>query len=110
MDYQESTITIVHQLDADEDDLIVLHQCMRPEEDLRQYRHHAPWKGEYRFFRSANVVCIEHFRRPRAQHTSPWCGSYRWFASDNVLQLEQYRSHDDWAQARERLRARGMIG
>jgi hypothetical protein len=103
-------MTVVHQLNTNEDELVVLHQCMRPEEDLRQYRRHVPWKGEYRFFRSENVICIEHFRQPHVQHTSPWCGSYQWFASDNVLQLEQYRSHNDWVQARERLRSRGIIG
>jgi len=48
----------------DEEDLSVLRQCMRPEEDLREYRRRVPWKGEYRYFRSENVACIEHFRRP----------------------------------------------
>jgi hypothetical protein len=48
----------------EDDDPVVLRQYMRPEEDLRAYRRRAPWRGEYRFFRSANVVCIEHFRRP----------------------------------------------
>lgn len=50
--------------DADAD-LLDLHQCMRSEEELRQYRQYMPWRGEYRFFRSENVVCIEHFRHPR---------------------------------------------
>jgi hypothetical protein len=50
----------------DDDDLAVLRRCMRPEEDMRQYRQRTPWKGEYRFFRSENVVCIEHFSGPRS--------------------------------------------
>ena len=50
---------------SEDDDLLDLHQCMRSEEELRQYRWHVPLRGEYRFFRSENVVCIEHFRQPR---------------------------------------------
>ena len=34
----------------DDDDLAVLRQCMRPEEDLRQYRQRTPWKGLKRGF------------------------------------------------------------
>ena len=49
----------------DDDDLAVHRRCMRPEENLRQYRQRTPWRGEYRFFRSENVVCVEHFKRPR---------------------------------------------
>jgi hypothetical protein len=48
----------------DDEDLSVLRQCMRPEEDLREYRRRVPWNGEYRYFRSENVACMEHFRRP----------------------------------------------
>jgi hypothetical protein len=47
----------------DDDDLTALRQCMRAEEDLRRYRRHTPWRGEYRFFRPENVACIEHFRQ-----------------------------------------------
>ena len=62
--------------DADDDDLTALHQCMRPEEDLRAYRRHTPWNGEHRYFRSLNVVCIEHFRKP---HTSTQrAGRFGW--------------------------------
>jgi hypothetical protein len=52
------------KLYEDEEDLFVLRQCMRPEEDLREYRRRVPWNGEYRYFRSKNVACMEHFRRP----------------------------------------------
>jgi hypothetical protein len=48
----------------DDEDMAVLRLCMRPEEDLREYRRRVPWKGEFRYFRSDNVVCIEHHRRP----------------------------------------------
>ena len=44
--------------------LAFLRQYMLSEEELRPYRWHIPWRGEYQFFRSENVVCIEHFRRP----------------------------------------------
>ena len=43
-----------------------------PEEDRAQFTT-APWRGEYRWFRSPNVICIEHWRRRKAQakHTTP---------------------------------------
>lgn len=50
----------------DDEDMAVLRICMRPEEDLREYRRRVPWKGEFRYFRSDNVVCIEHRRRQTA--------------------------------------------
>jgi hypothetical protein len=46
------------------DDETDMRSCMSPEEDLRRYRRWNPWHGEYRYFRSENVVCIEHFRTP----------------------------------------------
>jgi hypothetical protein len=59
--------------DADEVDM---RRCMLPEEDLREYRWRNPWHGEYRYFRSDNVVCIEHFRSP---HTSAQrAGKFGW--------------------------------
>jgi hypothetical protein len=48
----------------DTDDPVVLLQYMRPEEDLRGYRYRVPWRGEYRLFRSANVVKMEDYRQP----------------------------------------------
>jgi hypothetical protein len=36
-------------------------EFIAPEEDKS---HFAPWKGGYRWFRSENVACIEHFRCP----------------------------------------------
>ena len=33
-----------------------------PEEERRQYTS-APWSGGFRWFRSTNVVAIEHYRR-----------------------------------------------
>jgi len=50
----------------DDEDMAVLRLCMRPEEDLREYRRRVPWKGEFRYFRSDNVVCIEYHRRQTA--------------------------------------------
>jgi hypothetical protein len=35
-----------------------------PEED-RSSLTDAEWKGGYRWFRSENVVCLEHYRRPQ---------------------------------------------
>jgi hypothetical protein len=49
----------------DEEDLVLLRRFARPEEDLRAYRQLRPWRGEYRFFRAGNVVCLEHYRGRR---------------------------------------------
>jgi hypothetical protein len=50
-------------LREDDEDMAVLRLCMRPEEDLRECRRRVPWKGEFRYFRSNNAVCIEHHGR-----------------------------------------------
>jgi hypothetical protein len=55
-------MVIAHIQEKPLDDEEDLRQCMRSEEDLREYRWRMPWKGEYRFFKSENVVCIEHFQ------------------------------------------------
>lgn len=47
-----------------DNDEVDMRRCMLSEEDLRPYRWRNPWRGEYRYFRSENVVCIEHFRGP----------------------------------------------
>jgi hypothetical protein len=39
-----------------------------PEEDRALFTT-APWRGEYRWFRSPNVVCIEQWRRKKARTT-----------------------------------------
>jgi hypothetical protein len=39
-----------------------LQQFVVPEEDRHLFTT-APWTGEYRWFRSANIVPIEHWRR-----------------------------------------------
>ena len=49
-------------LRENDEDMDVLRLCMRPEEDLREYCRRVPWKGEFRYFRSDNVVCVD-FRR-----------------------------------------------
>jgi hypothetical protein len=41
-----------------------------PEEDRHLYTT-APWRDEYRWFRSPNVVPIEQWRRKKAQGTPP---------------------------------------
>jgi hypothetical protein len=51
----------------DDEDLSLLHRCMRSEEDLCDHRRRTPWRGEYRFFRSANVVKLEDSRSLQEQ-------------------------------------------
>jgi hypothetical protein len=41
-----------------------------PEEDRALYTT-TPWRGEFRWFRASNVVCLEQWRRKKAQGTPP---------------------------------------
>jgi hypothetical protein len=36
-----------------------------PEEERCLYTS-APWNGGYRWFKSENVICIEHYRKPQS--------------------------------------------
>jgi hypothetical protein len=38
---------------------------MFPEEERSKYTS-AKWDGSFRWFRSSNVICLEHYRRPMA--------------------------------------------
>jgi hypothetical protein len=40
-----------------------LRSLILPEEDRHHYTA-LPWTGGYRWFRTENVVCIEHYRHP----------------------------------------------
>ena len=42
-----------------------LRSIIFPEEERRLYTS-VPWCGGYRRFRSENVVCLEHYRRPES--------------------------------------------
>ena len=44
-----------------EEDEAFLHRLIFPEEDRHRFTA-TPWRGGYRWFRSENVVCIEHYR------------------------------------------------
>ena len=55
------------------DDEAFLRNLVIPEEDRFKYMT-KPWSGEYRWFRSPNIVCLEHYRRPPpkpAKDTAP---------------------------------------
>jgi len=43
-----------------------LRQFVIPEEDRHRFTT-VPWTGEYRWFRSANIVPLEHYRRGRVE-------------------------------------------
>jgi hypothetical protein len=45
-----------------QEDNSFLRQFVIPEEDRFKYTSQ-PWSGEFRWFRSPNVVCLEHYRR-----------------------------------------------
>jgi len=46
-------------------DEVFLREWTIPEEDRAKYTSQ-PWTGEYRWFRSPNVVCLEHYRRRKS--------------------------------------------
>jgi hypothetical protein len=52
---------------TDEETEAFMRSMVLPEEDRRRYTT-APWQGGYRWFRSANVVCLEHYRRRRREN------------------------------------------
>jgi hypothetical protein len=45
-----------------EEDEAFLRKLQRPEEELCAIRRLAPWKGEFRWFKSQNIVCLEKYR------------------------------------------------
>jgi hypothetical protein len=54
-------MSIIEQLTRYDADRELLRQCTIPEEDRAKYTS-AKWAGEYRWFRSTNVVCLEKAR------------------------------------------------
>jgi len=44
-------------------------QIVPPEEDRALFTA-APWRGEFRWFRSPNVVALEHYKRTPKDHGS----------------------------------------
>jgi hypothetical protein len=59
------------------EDLTRLREFKLPKEFMLDLRRRVPLRGgEYRYFQSKNVVCIEHFREP---HTSGQkAGQFGW--------------------------------
>jgi hypothetical protein len=57
---------ILDQLQAYEDEHAFLRQFVVPEEDRHRFTS-VKWAGEYRWFRSANVVCLEKVRLIRSR-------------------------------------------
>ena len=57
--------TLKSQLAQYDEDHELLRQCVIPEEDRAKYTS-AKWSGEYRWFRSPNIVCLEKVRRLKA--------------------------------------------
>ena len=55
--------------DADRDEDSILRELTFPEEDRRLYTT-ATWRGEYRWFRSPNIIPLERYRKqfcPKAE-------------------------------------------
>jgi hypothetical protein len=59
-------LTSTHNADVQQS----LREWAFPEEDRHLYTT-APWRGEYRWFRASNVVCLEQWQRKKAQGTPP---------------------------------------
>ena len=60
--------TILERLQAYEDDHALLRQFVIPEEDRHLFTS-VKWAGEYRWFKSPNVVCLEKAKLVRDQQT-----------------------------------------
>jgi hypothetical protein len=58
---------------TEKDDKTFLRQWTIPEEDRAKYTTQA-WAGEYRWFRSPNIVCLEHYRQQRTPPAGPQAG------------------------------------
>jgi hypothetical protein len=56
----------------DEDDEAFMRRIVFPEEDRRRFTSR-PWGGEFRWFRSANVVPLEKFRRLNRKRDDGCC-------------------------------------
>jgi hypothetical protein len=57
--------TILERIRHYDEERALLQQVTIPEEDRRRFTS-VKWSGEYRWFRSANVVCLEKARALRA--------------------------------------------
>jgi hypothetical protein len=53
-----------------QDDNAFLPEWTIPEEDRAKYTSR-PWDGGYRWFRSSNVVCLEHYRGKKEKLPRP---------------------------------------
>lgn len=56
------------QRDTEDEGEAFLRSITWAEEDRHRFTS-APWRGEYRWFRSPNVVCIEKARRARRKQS-----------------------------------------
>ena len=54
---------VLTKVQDDDDNDVFWQKLILPEEDRRRLFPDLTWAGGYRWFRSENVVCIEHFRR-----------------------------------------------
>jgi hypothetical protein len=60
-------MTQTSPIEEDEDDEAFLRKLVLPEEDRRRLYPTNPWTGGYRWFRSANVICLDQWRRKKAK-------------------------------------------
>ena len=60
---------MVEKKHTDEDEAF-LHQVIFAEEDRHRFTA-TPWRGGYRWFRSPNVIPLEHYRRGTETKPSP---------------------------------------
>ena len=60
----DTPASLRQRIAEEEEDETFMWTIVFPEEDRRLFTT-APWKGEYRWFRSPNVVCLEHYRGNR---------------------------------------------
>lgn len=59
-------IVTMTEPNSDPDDEVFLRRLIFPEEDRHRFTA-TPWRGGFRWFRSDNVVCLEHYRRLKVE-------------------------------------------
>jgi hypothetical protein len=59
------------QIREDEEDEALMRSLMRCEEDRRRLYPGIAWSGEYRWFRSLNVLPLERYRPPGWKWNAP---------------------------------------
>ena len=59
-------------IETEEDDEALLRSLIQPEEDRLRLHPELPWRGGYRWFRSANIIPMEKYRSDKRPFRAGW--------------------------------------